>query len=314
MNSRGRFLLVPLVAATLALLLSPARALAQETADDVYVRVNGTVDLTANEDVDVLVAVNSEAQVAGTVRDTLVVVDRTATLSGEVGRDAVVVNGTLRLEPGARVGGDVVLINGELSQAEGAVVAGEVLERSGAAIGAEFSRVTAWISFVAWLGITLLLVVVALAWAALGGRQLSAIAGLLGARPGVAAGAALVCWIALPVVAVLAFVTVIGIPLGIALLVVVAPLLWVLGYVAAGTRLGFFLDDLRGARPDLDRPFLEAVAGVAVLQLVGLIPVVGGIVVAFAGLFGAGAIVVYAWRQIAATRNQAAVPPLDAAA
>ena len=314
MFPRGHITLFALVAAALVLLLAPGRALAQENRDDVYVRVNGTVDLASSESVDTLVAVNSEAQVAGTVRETLVIVNRTATVSGDVGRDAIVANGTLRLEPTARIGGDVVLINGQLDQADGAEIAGSVVERSGAGMGAEFRRVMAAVSFVVWLGVTLLFVVVALGWAAVAGRQLSDIAGLLGARPGLAAVAAVIFWIVVPVVAVIAFFTVIGIPIGIALLVIVLPLLWGLGYVVTGTRLGFFLADLRRATPDLAHPYLEAVLGVVILQLIGLIPIVGGIVVALAGLFGAGAIVVLAWRRIGAPRKQADVPALDAAA
>ena len=313
MIPRGQIALVALVAAALALLLAPLPALAQEKTDDVYVRVNGTVDLAAGESVDTLVAVNSETQVAGMVRDTLVIVNQTATVSGDVGRDAIVANGTLRLEPTAHIGGDVVLINGELSQADGAVIAGKVVERSGASAGAELRRVTAAVSLIAWLGMTLLLVVVALGWAAIGGSQLSAIAGLLGARPGLAAVAAVIFWIAFPVVAFLAFVTVVGIPIGITLLLV-APLLWGLGYVTTGTRLGFFIADLRHTTPDLAHPYLEAVLGVIIFQLIALIPIVGGIVVALAGLFGAGAIVVHAWRRIGTPRNHANMPPLDAAA
>jgi hypothetical protein len=313
MIPRGQIALVALAAAALALLLAPLPALAQEKTDDVYVRVNGTVDLAAGESVDTLVAVNSEAQVAGIVRDTLVIVNQTATVSGDVGRDAIVANGTLRLERTAHIGGDVVLINGELSQADGAVIAGKVVERSGASAGAEFRRVTAAVSLIAWLGMTLLLVVVALGWAAIGGSQLSAIASLLGARPGLAAVAAVIFWIAFPVVAFLAFVTVIGIPIGITLLLVV-PLLWGLGYVTTGTRLGFFIADLRHTTPDLAHPYLEAVLGVIIFQLIALIPIVGGIVVALAGLFGAGAIVVHAWRRIGTPRNHANMPPLDATA
>lgn len=314
MIPRDPITLVALVAAALALLLAPARALAQENTDDVYVRVNGVVDLAAGDSVDTLVAVNSEAQVAGTVRDTLVIVNQTATVSGAVGRDAIVANGTLRLEPTANIEGDVVLINGELSQADGAVIGGRVVERSGASIGVEFRRVTAAVSFVVWLGMTLLFVVVALAWAALGGRQLSDIAGLLGARPGLAAVAAVIFWIAVPIVAFVAFVTVIGIPIGITLLVVVVPLLWGLGYVSTGTRLGFFLADLRRTTPDLAHPYLEAVLGVVIFQLIGLIPIVGGIVIALAGLFGAGAIVVRVWRRSGTPRTHADRPLLDAAA
>ena len=225
MNLRGRVTVV-FFAVALALLVAPVPALAQEKTDDVYVRVNGTVDLAAGESVDTLVAVNSDARVAGTVRDTLVIVNQTATVSGDVGRDAIVYNGTLRLEPTAHIGGDVVLINGALDQADGAVIAGSVLERSGASIGAEFSRATAAISFIAWLGMTLLFVAVALVWAAIGGNQLSGIAGLLGARPWLAAVAALIFWIAAPLLAVLALATVVGIPIGITLLLVVLPLLW----------------------------------------------------------------------------------------
>ena len=72
MSPRGPIALVALAAAVLALLLAPVPALAQEKRDDVYVRVNGTVDLASGESVDTLVAVNSEARVVGTVRDTLV--------------------------------------------------------------------------------------------------------------------------------------------------------------------------------------------------------------------------------------------------
>jgi hypothetical protein len=261
-----------------------------------------------------LVAVNSDAQVAGTVRDTLVVVNQTATVSGDVGRDAVVFNGTLHLESTAQIGGDVVLINGELSQADGAAIAGRVVERSGASMGAEFRRVTAAVSFVAWLGMTLLFVVGALGWAAVGGRQLSDVAGLLGARPGLAAVAAVIFWIVAPIVAIVAFFTVIGIPIGITLLLVVLPLLWGLGYVTTGTRLGFFVADLRHTTPNLAHPYLEAVLGVVIFQLIGLVPIVGGIVIALAGLFGAGAIVAHAWRRIGTPRNRATGPLLDAAA
>jgi hypothetical protein len=312
MVRRGHTTLVAFIAVALASLLAPVQVLAQEKTDDVYVRINGTVDLATGESVDKLVAINSETQVAGTVRDTLVIVNQTATVSGDVGRDAIVFNGTLRLEPTAQIGGDVVLINGQLSQVEGAVIGGRVVERSGASIGAEFNRATAAFSLIAWLGMTLLFVVMALGWAAVGGRQLSHVAGLLGARPGLAAAAAVIFWIVVPIAAFLAFVTVIGIPIGITLVLVVLPLLWGLGYVTTGTRVGFFLADLRRTAPDLGHPYLEAVLGVVIFQLIGLIPIVGGIVVALAGLFGAGAIVVHLWRRIGTPRNNADALLLDA--
>lgn len=291
---------VAAVAIATVALLSPAPALAQEPPADVLVRVNGTVDLAAGDALDVLVAVNSPARIDGTVRETLVVVNETAILSGDVAGEAIVYNGQIRLEPSARIAGALTLIDSQVIQEDGAVVSGGIVEREGADIVRELNRAGEAISFVAWLGMTVLFVAVALAWAAVGGRQLSNVAGLLAARPELAVGWGLVFWIAVPILAVAVMFTVVGIPLGIAALVVVLPLLWTLGYVVTGTRLGFLIDDLRGATPDLEHPYLEAVIGVAILQLIALVPIVGGLVVFIAGLLGAGAIVVHAWRRIRA--------------
>jgi hypothetical protein len=296
----------------LMMLLTPTAVRAQQREDDVYVRVNGTVGLPAGESVDTLVAVNSPTQIAGTVRGVLVVVNQSATVSGEIGRDVYVANGTLRLEPTARIGGDVILGNSTLEQADGAVISGQVTQRSGAAMGTELNRFTAAISIVAWLGLTLLFLVMAIIWAAIGGRQLSNVAGLLAARPGLAVVAAVIFWIAVPIIAVLAFFTVIGIPLGLALLLLL-PLLWGLGYVATGTRLGFWIDSRRGAATDVAHPYLPTVVGVVIFQLIGLIPVIGGIVVAIAGLLGAGSIVATALRRASTRGELTATAPLDAA-
>lgn len=304
---------IVVIAVAGAALLTPAPALAQDTPEDVLVRVNGTVDLAPGDAVDVLVAVNTPAQIDGTVRDTLVVANGSATVSGNVEGEAVVYNGEIRLAPTARVAGDLTLIDSQVIQEDGAEVAGSVVEREGADIVRELNRAGEAISFVAWIGTTILFVAVALTWAAIGGRQLSNVAGLLAARPELAVGWGLVFWIAAPVLAVAAMFTVVGIPLGIALLVVVLPLMWTLGYIVAGTRLGFLIDDLRGATPDLGRPFQAAVIGVAIFQLVALVPIVGGLIVLLAGLLGAGAIVVHAWRRVRQSPASNAPPILDAA-
>jgi hypothetical protein len=299
------------VAITGLVLLTPVPVAAQEEPKDVLVRVNGTVDLAAGDAVDVLVAVNSETDIAGTVRDTLVVVNETATISGDIGEEVFVYNGEIRLEPSARIGGDITLVNSDLVQADGAAISGRVVERAGAEAARELSRLAEAVSFIAWIGMTILFVVVALAWAALGGRQLSGMAGLLAARPELAVVWALVFWIAAPLVAVVAMITVIGLPLGLAILLVLLPLLWTLGYVVTGTRLGLFIDDLRGATTDLQHPYLAAVIGVAILQLIGLVPWVGGFVVVLAGVFGAGVIVVQAWRRFRSSDEPAPQPLLD---
>jgi hypothetical protein len=311
LTNLGRTISSLLFAVVALVLFAPAPVAAQENAEDVLVRVNGTVDLPAGDALDVLVAVNSETRVAGSVRDTLVVVNETATISGDVPGEVFAYNGEVVLEPSARIGGDVTLVNSQLVQADGAVVSGSVVEREGAEMARELSRVADAVSIIAWIGLTILFVVVALAWAALGGRQLSGVAGSLAARPELAVVWALIFWIAGPLVAVVAMITVIGLPLGLATLLVLLPLLWTLGYVVAGTRLGFFIDDLRGAQTDLEHPYLAAVVGVAILQLIGLLPWVGGVVVLLAGLLGAGAIVALAWRRFRAPGQPVVRPLLD---
>jgi hypothetical protein len=73
------------------------------------------------------------------------------------------------------------------------------------------------------------------------------------------------------------------------------PLLWLLGYIVTGTRLGIWLTGLMG-RQTGDHPYLAAFLGVLALQLISFVPVLGWIVVAIAGLWGAGAIALLAWR------------------
>ena len=71
LTNLGRTISTLLFAVVALVLFAPAPVAAQENAEDVLVRVNGTVDLPAGDALDVLVAVNSETRVAGSVRDTL---------------------------------------------------------------------------------------------------------------------------------------------------------------------------------------------------------------------------------------------------
>src|SRR5690606_10222005 len=75
-------------------------------------------------------------------------------------------------------------------------------------------------------------------FAAAGGRQLGEAAGLLLRRPGPVVVATLVMIAAVPILAILSFITLVGIPLGVALLVVLVPALGFAGYVVAAAALG----------------------------------------------------------------------------
>ena len=198
----------------------------------VLVRIGTPVRVRAGETERTVVVVGADATIDGAVRENLVVIDGNARVAGTVGGNAVVMGGRLELEPGARVAGDVVLAgNSTLARAPGATVEGTVRRRAGISLG----PVAGWL---AWLGLTLALVAAGALFAAAGGRQLGEAATLLLRRPGPVVVATLVMIAAVPILALLSFITLIGIPLGIALLVVLIPALGFAGYIVAACALG----------------------------------------------------------------------------
>ncbi len=106
--------------------------------------------------------------------------------------------------------------------------------------------------------------------------------------------------ICLPLLAVLALVTVVGIPFGIGLLLALAPLAAV-GYVTGAWVLG------RTMVGPPDRRFLAFLAGWAVLRLAGLVPFVGALVFLITAMFGVGALL-WAWCARAGTAGSTGGP------
>jgi hypothetical protein len=104
--------------------------------------------------------------------------------------------------------------------------------------------------------------------------------------------------VVLPLVAVLAMVTVIGIPTGIALLLGVWPFLAFLGYLVTAVWIGEWLVTRAGDAGVRRRPFLGAVVGVVVLQVLAFVPLVAPILT----LFGFGSLLVAGWRVLRGPR------------
>jgi hypothetical protein len=306
------------LALTVALLIAllPVSALAVdgqgEAQDDFLMRISGDLTLPAGEVAGILVGIDNVTTIDGTVENTLVLFDSTAVVRGTVSGDIIAFGGEVRLEDGARVTGDVELFDSMLTRTAGSTVVGEVSER-------ESFTVSGWdllvFSTLLWLSITVLVVVAALLFAAVGGRQLTEAGNLISERPLGSILAALIGGLALPFLAVLALVTVIGIPLGITILLVLMPVMLLLGHIVAGTKLGALL--LHGfKRPAADdHPYLATVLGVLLLQLFFLVPFVGGLVAFVAGLLGTGALVLYAlraWRGTGGAAVPTASPPVVA--
>jgi cytoskeletal protein CcmA (bactofilin family) len=293
----------------LALALAPGPVAAQEPDEDgIILRGGGDVVIDAGEAVDAVIVIDGDLEIAGTVTDLVLVINGNVSVSGSVEGDLVVVRGDLSLLPGSTVK-DVSLFQSDLVRRDGQIT-GKLSERERILFRG------AWAVFTAlfWAGATLVVLAAALLFAAAGGRQLRAAGASLTDDTAQAIAAAVFLWIGAPVIAVIAFVTLVGIPLGISILFVLLPALWFLGYLVVGTRIGGWLTGLIGHQAG-SHPYVEALAGLLLCQVALLIPVLGQTLFAFlvflAGLWGAGALTLQAWR--AARGGGGSEPPAAAA-
>lgn len=287
--------MLPMLHSVLALLavvpLDPAAVPAMKRPDTLgfILQVARPLHLPAGDSLGGVVVVGDSAVIDGTVAGPLIVVNGTARVRGTVGGDVVVVRGRLELAPSARIGHDVLLFRSSLARAPGAVVAGEVRERTA---GFTFSQRAL---VVIWLSMTVAVVVAGLLFATFGGAQLAEAVALLRHDTGRALLGTLVLWAGLPFLAVLAMATGIGIPLGIGIFVFLLPALWFIGYLVTGAWLGAEVLRLAGREDAARRDYAPILVGVVILQLLGLVPGVGGFVAMLAGLVGSGAIAARAW-------------------
>jgi hypothetical protein len=288
MKRLGLFLSVVL----LAFLLLPATAKAADNEnDDFLFRVGGATNIAAGDQVGTVIMINGDAVIDGTVTGTLVVVDGDATINGRVEDDVVVVRGTLNLTSTAQVD-NVTLVRSDLNRDPAAVVTGDITKRSQFA---NFGWGTAVFSLIFWLGTTIAVLVFGLLFAAVAGRQLTAAATRLSNQPGRSLLTAALTWILLPIAAVIVMLTIVGIPLGLAILLSL-PLLWLLGYAVAGSLLGRTIIGRAMSVERANHPYWPTVLGLIDFQVIGLVPFLGGLIVGIAGSIGAGALILLAIR------------------
>jgi hypothetical protein len=180
-----------------------------------------------------------------------------------------------------------------------AAVQGEVsdMQTSLFAIGAVLAP--AFLLF--WLGAGLATIIAGLLLAGLASRQVRMAERVITREPALAFLAGLLGIVVFPVAAVLLMVTIVGAPLGLGVLFGLWPLLAYVGYLVAGIWIGEWLLARSEARQAPDRPYLAAAIGLVLLQLTGLVPVVG-ILTAIASLIGFGAVLVVAWRVLTSGR------------
>ena len=198
----------------------------------------GDIEVGADEQADAVIVIDGDARIAGTV-NSLVVVDGTATVTGATIEGIAIINGSLELEAGTTVLGDIGQLNSEVVQAEGVEIGGTIDDLTGNV--ALFGAFIGFAALAIWIGVGIATLVVGLLMAGLAARQTRSATSLIRREPGKTFLVGLLAVIVPPVLAVLVMITIVGIPAGLALLILVWPLLAFIGYIVAAIWLGEWL-------------------------------------------------------------------------
>jgi hypothetical protein len=249
--------------------------------------------------------VQGAASIAGEA-NVVIVVDGSANLQGAHIDSLVAIRSPVTLGPGTMVT-NVRTVDSSVSQDPTATVSGSV--RDATTDLAAFGLAVATGFFLLFVGLVIAVILGALLVAALAARQVRAAETLISREPVKTFVIGLVSVFVIPIVAVLALVTVIGLPVGLAILLGLWPLAAFVGYVVTGIWIGDWLLH-RAVGDPARRPYAEATIGVLILAILSAIPVLG-VVSAIASLFGFGAVLLLVWRTLRGTSaiGGAAAPP-----
>jgi hypothetical protein len=251
-----------------------ASATAADDGEDRIVLV-GSVLVDRDDTAGDIVVFDGDVTIRGEVTGDVVAFGGDVTIRGVVAGDVVTFAGQATLGRRARVGGDVVYADERPVQTPGSQVGGDVKR-----FDLGDASIVAAIGF--WIAFSVSLLLLGLIFLLLAPRAGDAIAATSRSKPLIAALVGLLAFFLLPLIAFVAFVTIVGIPLGVVLLLAILPL-YALGYVATALVLGGRI--LKRGR------ILAFVVGLLILQVVTLIPFVGGLVGFLAVIFGLGLLV-----------------------
>jgi hypothetical protein len=203
-------------------------------------------------------------------------VDGDVTIRGSVAGGVVAVAGQVTLGQRGRVADDIVYGDEKPVLAPGSRVGGDIEK-----IKIGDASIVAAIGF--WIGFTISLLLLGIVLLLLAPRAGDAVARAGRDKPLIAALVGLGTLILLPVIAIVACITIIGLPLGIVLLLLILPL-YAAGYLSAALIVGRLI--LKQAR------ILAFLVGLVILQLLTLIPIAGGLIGLLATIFGLGALMI----------------------
>jgi hypothetical protein len=279
----SRAAIAALLCALIALLLAAGSASA---ATD-HVVITGGAVVPAGQTAGDIVVLDGTATIAGHATGDVVSVSGPVRVTGRVDGDLITVSDRAFLAPSASVGGDLRYGDERPVVARGATVGGTVSNED----WADAANGWGWVSAFGWwlaVSVSTLIVGALLVWLAPGALYAAerAVREHLGATVGWGVAIA----IGVPLLAILALVTLVGIPFGVALLLAAIPVL-LLAYATSAWIVGGRVLRNRSASP-----WAALLAGWGILRLLALIPVVGGLVWLAATVVGLGALAVALWR------------------
>ena len=256
----------------------------------ILISTSGDLTLPAGEAADMVVVVRGHATIAGDA-NTVVVVDGSAEFTGARTETVIAVRSPVTIGAGTVVAGDVMTLDSVVTRIGDGQVAGTVRDLGLDIAG--FGLLLGPLFIALYAGFALAAIAAALLLAALAARQVRAAESLIRREPASVVIAGLL-GIVLPVVLVaMLFVTVVGAPLGLGILLLLWPFVAFLGYLVAAIALGEWILGKMSPAPR-DRPYAAAIVGVLVLQVVAIWPVLSGIV----SFVGFGAVLLLGWRTI----------------
>jgi cytoskeletal protein CcmA (bactofilin family) len=279
--------LLALAAAVLLVLAAapPAGAQADDDRPDSIVVVTGRAEVPEDDDVDNVVIADGDAVVAGTVRERVVAFNGDVLVTGTVEDEVIALNGRVTVRDGGVVEGDVVSRKRPIEEGGGTVEGS--WERWNATNWNQAAGLATRLAL--WLAVSVSVLLLGLILGFLAPRAVRAVdEARSGAGFGPVIGWGLLLTIGLPIVAVLALVTVVAAPLGLGVLLALG-LVYFIGYTTAAWLLGRRIARRAGT-------FVAFLVGWAILRVVALIPVLGGLTWFVAVVVGLGALVTAAHR------------------
>jgi hypothetical protein len=272
-------------AVLLAGILVPGIAAAHGEGEEDQVVLTGRLEVGEGEEFGNAVIFDGPVIVDGEIHGNVVAANGSVLVSGLVEGDVHAFNGPVTVTGEGRVDGDV-FHRGDLSIEPGGVVAGTT---SQIGVGGAYRRLDLAVRLGAWLAASASVLALGLLLLLLVPRGLDAASAALSARPGGVVGLGAALLVGIPVAAVLVLLTVLGIPLGVAVLLALA-LIYVTGYTVAAWLVGRRLVKEPSSR------WVAFLAGWGALRVLSLIPFVAALSWLAAAVVGLGAAGFATWR------------------